>query len=287
MLEGRQRGWALAALGMLLVSTDSYLVRLADIDGWSMAFMVSCLSLPLQFVLQRVVEGGDVIGRFRESPRGLATVGLLSGISQICFITAITRTDVSNVVVIVASSPIIAAVVGRVFFGERTNRRTWIAIGITVCGVVIVVSSSIGSPNLVGDLLAMVAVSAFAVNMNVWRRFKTQSRFVGLSIAAAVTILISVWFADPFGHSPTVYLAVVGMGLIFNPLGRLCHTSAPRHAPASEVALFTPVETLAASAWAWIAFSEQPSTRTFIGGAVILLGLLYGTSRREALASAG
>ena len=78
---------------MLLVSTDSYFVRLADIDGWSMAFMVSCLSLPLQLVLQRVVEGGDVIGKFRDSPRGLATVGLLSGVSQICFIIAITRTD--------------------------------------------------------------------------------------------------------------------------------------------------------------------------------------------------
>ena len=124
--------------------------------------------------------------------------------------------------------------------------------------------------------------------MNVWRRYKTQSRFVGLSIAASVTILISAWFADPFGHSATVYLAVIGMGLIFNPLGRLCHTSAPRHAPASEVALFTPVETLAASAWAWIAFSEQPTTQTFVGGFVIFLGLLYGTAgRREPLAAAG
>ena len=42
-----------------------------------------------------------------------------------------------------------------------------------------------------------------------------------------------------------------------------------------------PVETLAASAWAWIAFSEQPSTRTFLGGAVIFLGLLCGTVGRQ------
>ena len=272
MIEGRQRGWVLAALGMLLVSTDSYFVRLADIDGWTMAFLVSVVSLPVQLALQRVVEGGDVVGAFRASPRGLATVGILSGVSQVCFIIAITRTDVANVVVIVAASPIIAAVVGRVFFGERTNRRTWIAI---------VVSSSIGSPNLVGDLLALTAVAAFSTNMNVWRRYREQSRFIGLSIAASVTIVITVWFAAPFGLSTQVYLAAIGMGLLFNPIGRLCLTSAPRHAPASEVALFTPVETLAASAWAWIAFSEQPSTRTFLGGAVIFLGLLYGTVGRQ------
>ena len=174
MVEGRQRGWVLAALGMLLVSTDSYFVRLADIDGWTMAFLVSVVSLPVQLVLQKVVEGGDAVG-VRPRARGLATVGILSGVSQVCFITAITRTDVANVVVIVAASPIIAAVVGRVFFGERTNRRTWIAIGITVCGVVVVVSSSIGSPNLVGDLLALTAVAAFSTNMNVWRRYRSKA----------------------------------------------------------------------------------------------------------------
>ncbi|MEM9468408.1 MAG: DMT family transporter [Actinomycetota bacterium] len=281
MFEGRKRGWALAALGMLLVSTDSFFVRLADVDGWTIAFLISALSLPLQLVLQRLLDGGNPIARFRESPRGLATVGVLSGISQVCFVTAVTRTDVANVVVIVASSPIMAAVVGRVFFGERTSRRTWIAILITVVGVVIVVSSSVGEPNLVGDLLAMVAVLAFSINMNVWRRYKTQSRFVGLALAASVTILISVWFADPFGHDARVYLAAIGMGLVFNPLGRLCHTTAPRYAPASEVALFTPVETLAATTWAWIAFSEQPPVQTFVGGAVILAGLLYGTVRRQ------
>lgn len=281
MFEGRQRGWALAALGMFLVSTDSFFVRLADVDGWTMAFLVSILSFPLQLLLQRFLDGGHPIARFGESPRGLAMVGLLSGVSQVCFVTAVTRTDVANVVVIVASSPIMAAIVGRVFFGERTERRTWIAIFITVVGVVIVVSSSIGEANLAGDLLAMVAVLAFSINMNVWRRYPDQSRFVGLAIAALVTVAISVWFADPFGHERTVYLAAFGMGMVFNPLGRLCHTSAPRHAPASEVALFTPVETLAATAWAWMAFGEQPPVQTFVGGAVILGGLLYGTSRRR------
>ena len=187
MIEGRQRGWVLAALGMLLVSTDSYFVRLADIDGWTMAFLVSVVSLPVQLASRKC--GG---WRCRRRVPGLAAWACHGrdpfGVSQVCFIIAITRTDVANVVVIVAASPIIAAVVGRVFFGERTNCRTWIVIGITVCGVVIVVSSSIGSPNLVGDLLALTAVAAFSTNMNVWRRYREQSRFIGLSIAASVTI---------------------------------------------------------------------------------------------------
>ena len=281
MVEGRRRGWALAALGMLLVSTDSLFVRMADTDPWTIAFVVSALSLVVQLILQRRVEGGRPVDHFRAFPKSLLVVGLLSACSQLLFIGSLTQTRVANVVVIVAASPVLAAVVGRLFFGERTDRRVWVAIVITLIGVVVVVSASIGSPNMTGDLLAVGAVAAFATNINIWRRFPQQSRFVGLAIAAALTVAIAAPFADPFQQDRRVYLACIGMGVIFNPLGRLCHTSAPRHAPAAEVALFTPVETVAASAWAWLFFSEQPPVQTFIGAAVIVVGLVVGTLARQ------
>jgi len=265
---------------MLLVSTDSLFIRLSELDGWTVAFLVSAFSLPVQLIAQRAFEGGRPLTHFRRFPQGLLTVGLLSGISQICFVTAVTRSTIANVVVIVAASPIVAAVVARLFFNEGTSRRMWTAILVTVAGVVIVVSGSVGEPNLIGDLLAMAAVICFSINMNVWRRYSHQSRFVGLSIAASVTLVLSAAFAAPFGLPLRAYLACAAMGLVFNPLGRLCHTSAPRYAPAAEVALFTPVETFAATLWAWLAFQEQPATLTFLGGTVVILGVLYGTMGR-------
>ncbi len=267
----------LAAVGMLLVSTDSYFVRLSELGGWDVAFLTAGFSAPLQITLQRVVEGGRPLERFRRHARPLLAVGILAGVSQITFVTAITRTNVSNVVVIVAAAPIMAAVVGRVFLGERTSRRVWSAIFVTLIGVVIVVSGSVGEPNLVGDALAMVAVGAFAISINIWRRHGDMSRFVGLALAALVTVGVSVWFADPLSHGTKAYVACGLMGLIFNPIGRLCHTNAPRYAPVAEVALFVPIETLAATTWAWIAFSESPTGATCVGGAVVIAGVVYGT----------
>jgi len=279
-MDDRRKGWGLAALGMLLVSTDSYFVRLSELSGWDIVFLVGVLSIPVQFLLQRLFDGGKPIEVFRRHPRPLLAVGLLAGVSQITFVTAITRTNVSNVVVIVAAAPLVAAVIGRIFLGERVSRRVWVAILITIVGVVIVVSGSIGEPNLTGDMLAMVAVLAFSINMNVWRRYGDMSRFVGLGLAAIVIVVVSAFFADPFGHSGQAYLAVAAMGLVFNPLGRVAHTHAPRFAPVAEVALFTPVETLAATTWAWLAFNESPTTATFIGGAVVIGGVVYGTLAR-------
>ena len=123
VIEGRQRGWVLAALGMLLVSTDSYFVRLADIDGWTMAFLVSVVSLRSTGPPE-VVEGGDVVGAFRLAARACHGRDPFRGQPGLLHHRDHTHRR-ANVVVIVAASPIIAAVVGRVFFGERTNCRTW------------------------------------------------------------------------------------------------------------------------------------------------------------------
>jgi len=286
MLIDRRKGWGLAALGMLLVSTDSYFVRLSELNGWNVTFLVACLSLPVQLIAQRVIEGGKPLAAFRQHRRGLLIVGTLSAVSQVSFISAVTKTSVSNVVVIVAAAPVIAAIVGRIMLGERTSRQVWVAILITIAGVLIVVSGSVGESNLTGDFFALIAIVCFSINMNVWRRYSDMSRFVGLALAAMIAIVITVWFIDnPFGHDSRAYFSVACMGLLFNPMGRIAHTSAPRFAPAAEIALFMPVETLAATAWAWIAFNEKPVTATFIGGGIVIFGMMVGTLGRASAPS--
>ena len=75
-------------------------------------------------------------------------------------------------------------------------------------------------------------------------------------------------------------LAGAGMGLIFNPTGRMLYSSAPRFAPASEVAVFAPVETVAATVWVWVAFGEQPALTTVLGGVIVISSVMLATIRR-------
>ena len=42
------------------------------------------------------------------------------------------------------------------------------------------------------------------------------------------------------------------MGASFGPLARFLLASSTRYAPAAEVSLFTPIETVCASIWAWL-----------------------------------
>ena len=204
-------------------------------------------------------------------------IATLSAISKLAFFTAVTKTEVANVVVIIAAAPVLAAIASRLILGERTTRRVWIAIGVALSGILLIVSGSLGEPRLVGDLLALLATATFAVNMSLWRANEQVSRFLTLALSSAAMLVVSAFFASPLGLPLRVYVAAAAMGVVFNTLGSVAQGFAPRFAPAAEVALFAPTETVAATLWAWLFFSEEPTTRVVIGGAVIISGLLYAT----------
>ena len=262
---------------MLSVSTDSLWVRLAEADALDIAFLVSCCALVVHSTFGRWFDRRPALESLRRHRLPLAGVAVLAAVSQLCFITAITETRVANVVAIVAAAPLMASVCARVFLREPITRRVTVAIALTMAGIAVIVSNSLGQPTLRGDLLALLAVAGFAGNMTIWRRYPDMSRRAGLSISAVIVIAVTSFVASPFSLDIRAYLAIAAMGLCFNPLGRLATSSAPRFAPVSEVALFTPVETVAGTAWAALFLSELPSAATVVGAAVVLAGVFHGT----------
>lgn len=67
------------------------------------------------------------------------------------------------------------------------------------------------------------------------------------------------------------------MGGLTGPLGRVCLASATRYLPAAQVGLFTPIETIAATTWAFLFLGEVPPGLTVAGGVVVIVSVMYGT----------
>ncbi len=262
---------------MLCVSTDSLWVRLSEAEAVDVAFWVAVCALVVYWVFGRFFDRQPMLESLRYHQAPIIGAGLLAAISQLAFVTAVTETQVANVVAIVAAVPLIAAGCARLFLGERTNRRVGVAIAVTVAGIAVIVSSSVGRPTLRGDLLALIAVASFAANLTIWRRYPDMSRRAALSASAVAVIVVTSFTASPFSLDVRAYTAIAAMGLVFNPLGRLAHSIAPRYAPVSEVALFTPIETVAATVWAALFLSEVPGPATIAGATVVLAGVFYGT----------
>ena len=275
--DQRPVGWLLAAVGMLAVSTDSLWVRLSQAGALDVAFLVSCCALVVHSTFGRWFDRRPALESLRTHRMPVIGLSALGATSQLCFITAVTETRIANAVAIVAAAPLLASLCARFFLGEPITRRVALAIALTMAGIGVIVSSSLGEPTLRGDLLALAAVMVFAGSMTVWRRFPDMSRRAVFWISAAIVVLVTSFFASPFSLDPRAYLAIGAMGLCFNPLGRLANSIALRFAPVSEVSLFAPTETVAGTVWAALFLSELPGARTVGGAVVVLAGVFYGT----------
>ena len=80
-----------------------------------------------------------------------------------------------------------------------------------------------------------------------------------VAASSATMALVTAPFAS-IGDAPLrVFVAAGLMGLIFNPIGRISYASAPKYVPVADVALFTPIETVAATASLNNGLTDVPS----------------------------
>ena len=278
--SGRPLGLLLAFTGMFLVSSDSLLVRVAErdseVDGWTIAFMVGLFSSPVAWSLAASSLGRTTVATVVRWRGTLLLTGLLGAASTTAFLTAVTLTAASNVVAIIAAGPIFAALLSRLALHEHTSARTWRAIGATVVGIAVIVGGSMTGGGVGGDLLALLAIGGFSINLVIWRRHPDLPRTLVVAATATCTVVVTAVPADVSLLDQRALIATLLMGGFFGPVARLCMSTATRHAQAAEVSLFTPVETVAASLWVWLWFDEVPATPTFIGGAIVVVAVSYG-----------
>ncbi len=284
-LRPHQIGIVLAGGGMLLVSLDSLGFRLTRAASWDNAFWFGVFTASAMFVLVPLWTGRSFLAAARADGLPVLASGLLQTGSTTFFILAIGATTVSNTVVIVAASPVLAALIARFAIGERTTVRTWLAIAASIAGILLVVSGSFGSGRIEGDLYAVFAITSFSINLTLWRRYPELNRAVAVGLAGLGMAVIAIVPADPLGVGLRAVLILAVLGGIAGPAGRIAIATSTRYLPAAQVSLFTPVETVAATAWAWLFLSESPPGLTVAGGGIVLLAVAYGSAQQPAVSS--
>ncbi len=275
-------GVALAGGGMLLVSLDSLGFRLTEAASWDNAFWYGLFMTIATAVVVPVRTGRSFVAVARGDGVPVLASGLLQAASTTFFILALANTTVSNTVVIVAASPVLAALVARLLIGERTSPRTWLAIAASIGGILLVVSGSFGLGRLRGDLFAVGAISAFSLNLTLWRRYPSLNRTVAIGLGGLWMAIIAAFPANPLDAGARAILILAFLGTVTGPAARIAVATATRYLSVARVSLFTPVETVAATTWAWLFLSETPPGLTIVGGLVVIAAVIYGSAPQGA-----
>jgi drug/metabolite transporter (DMT)-like permease len=219
-----------------------------------------------------VSERGRVLEAFRAIGRGGIAIVVLLAVSSGSFLVALNHASVANVLFMQALAPIIAAALGSLL-GESVATRTWIAMGVALTGVAVMVGGP-GSAGWLGQGLSLLMAVSFAATLVITR----HRRDVSMAPATCLSQLIVFAAAAPWAPPPgaggrgrprlaTLGICQIGLGLVFLTIGG-------RLIPAAEVALITLLEILLGPLWVWLFLSERPAAATLVGGLVVLAAVL-------------
>jgi drug/metabolite transporter (DMT)-like permease len=275
-----RKGFVLTLLGVLIFTPDTLLIRLTSLEFFSLTVgrgTIGGLAILLGLALYYRRE-------FKKQILAIGGWGLvlavLQGSGTWTFHAALKNTSVANVLVFLASVPLISALMTKMFLQDEIQKPTWIAIGVVGFGLLIVGGPGLAGGNWLGDFLALLNAVVIAGFFTVVRGRRT----VNLIPASGFGLLLAALAAYPFAVFPEIssfqwlYL-ILSAGVVL-PVGLGLLTLGPRYLPAPDAAMLILLETVFGPLWVWLVISEQPDANTFVGGAIVVGSLfLHGLWR--------
>ena len=196
---------------------------------------------------------------------------LTFSITNITFIVSIQNTNVANTLVMIATAPMLSAILAAIFLKENPDKNTWIAILITFLAVVYIFFDSFKLGNFIGDIFGLITALGLAVGANIIRSVKNKDLVPAAVIGKFLVAIFALFFVDNLLLQGRDTIIVPLMCIMCVGIPFVLVTIAPRFITAAEVNLFFLLETIIGPIWVWLIIKEQPSIETIYGGILIII----------------
>ena len=270
-LTDQQKGSLLAFVAVMFITPDSLFIRLSNIDTWGLVFYRGIIPFLTVFFGMLLIYKLNFFKIFINSGiHGLIYVITFS-ITNITFVVSIQNTNVANTLVMIATAPMLSAVLSAIFLKEPTDKKTLISIIITFISVIYIFSDSFKLGNVYGDVLGFVTAIGLAIGAVTIRSAKSKNLVPAAVVGKLFVGTFALFFIESFVLENRDLIIVPLMCILCVAIPFVLVTIAPRFIPAAEVNLFFLLETIIGPIWVWLIIKEQPTTETLIGGIVIII----------------
>ena len=223
--------------------------------------------------------------RSRESPLKLAIkAGLPASIGGLSLVAAyaggiyaIQTTSVANAMLLFASAPFMAAILGWIVLRESVRPATWIATCVAMTGIAVMVSGQSDGASLIGSLAALGSAFGFAVFTVALRWGKSGEMLPAVFLSGVYAIIITGVICLAIG-APLILSfydggIAMGMGVFQVGAGLILYTLGSKTVPAAELTLLSLAEVLLGPLWVWLFLGETITAYTLIGGTILLAAI--------------
>ncbi len=267
------KGLLFTLLGVLVLSPDTLLIRLADMDQWAMLVYRGLMMAAGMALITRALDTAPLSRQYLKIGRTGLVAACCFATSTIAFVNAVVYTTVAHTLIIVATAPMFAALFGRIVLGERLRPPTFVAIVCVMLGMVLVAGQPDEGAHWLGNLCALISAVSIAVTFVLNRKNRDTNMIPAISISGVLYAVIAAPFASWEALDGFTLSMVAMMGVVVT-LAFVLITVAPRYIPAAEVSLVLPLETVGGIALAWWILGEKPGVPTLAGAMIILLTLM-------------
>ncbi len=269
-LNDQQKGSLLAFIAVIFITPDSLFIRLSNTDTWGLVFYRGIIPFLTVFLGMLLIYKLNFFKILLSSGfHGLIYVATFS-ITNITFVVSIQNTNVANTLVMIATAPMLSAILGAVFLKEPPDKKTWISIIITFLAIIYIFSDSFKLGNFYGDILGFITAIGLAVGAVTIRSAKSKNLVPAAVVGKLFVASFALFFIESFILEGRDLIIVPLMCILCVAIPFVLVTIAPRFIPAAEVNLFFLLETIIGPIWVWFIIKEQPSIETLQGGLVII-----------------
>jgi drug/metabolite transporter (DMT)-like permease len=264
------RRWSIA--GVVTRHLDS--ARAFEVTFWRSAFNAIALALLLLWW-----RGPWLLAHaLRRGGRTLWLSGVCWAVMFTAFMVALTLTTVANVLVTMASAPLLTALVARIALGHRLPARTWFAIVAAGAGIAWMFGAEAGGGDpghFAGVLVAFCVPIASAVNWtliqhNARGSGRTQDLLPAVLVGAVLSAAVALPVAMPLSATPHDMGLLALLGVVQLAIPCLIAVTLAQALSAPEISLLALLEVIFGVAWAWLGANEAPSAAVLGGGALVL-----------------
>jgi drug/metabolite transporter (DMT)-like permease len=278
-------GIALVVAAAIAWSTAPFFTRLLPYDSWTILFWRGLFAGGMITVLMVLLQGRAGLRDLTRMDKNGWLVASFSTLAMIAFIPSLQLTNVSNVAIIIATGPFLAAALAWIWLREIPHLRTMLASIVALGGVMVIVGNARAGSDILGIALACFMALAIAAMTVMVRRHKNTSMVSAAAMSNILGSLISIPFAHGIADITRFDLFIVAMfGCFQVSLGLTLFFLGSRLLPSGQAALISTLETPLMPFWIWVGFGEVPTLRVLIGGALVMgavIADIIGDSRTQ------
>jgi drug/metabolite transporter (DMT)-like permease len=184
---------------------------------------------------------------------------------------------------IVSTIPIWTTLLAGKFLGEQITARVWTGLAIGLAGVGYMSLASGDASVSIGSTLVLLCAICSGVNMILAKDLLARYRAIDVSIYTAVVGSLPLFLHLPWtwlevrDMSATAWLVMAYLAIVPIGLGYWLSSIALSILPASRTSQMLLLVPPMAALIAWIFIGETPSPKLFVGGPLVIVGVLVGS----------